>query len=243
MSDEEKLFVPRRKALLTTASIGGAAAGLSTGVLADNESSTSDQSDAPRPRPADVPDEWLTDENEFDIPQEVLNDIEPRVYDPETGREVEDIVVRAVNPREIGPYEERRPAKPEGGVRFSETIFEASAGGHTMKIDLEVVASLSSMEASIALIISISGFVYELVSFSITQDDERAFCFEQSVPGQIPVSTSLCPDALWEFGSTQFSFGLTGELCLGLDCPVVTCEVCRGVGVDVTVDIENANII
>lgn len=247
MDENDKNLVPRRKTLLATASIGSAVTGLSTGALADDggetDSSTVQQSptdrDSERPsaKPA-APDKWLTEDWEFDIPQEELNDVEVEVYESRTEQELDEVAVRAVNPKEVSTFEERRPIRPAvAGVEYTETIVKASKSGYTLKIEAAVVADLAAGVANISLSIDFNGFVFEVLSLGLTRGEGKNICIEPNPPKALPLSIQLCPVIRFK-NNNKIKFGGSGNFCVGIDCPLPGgCEVCRGFGINATIDL------
>jgi len=237
MSDRDEISVPRRKALLTAASVGTAVAGLSTGALADDGSngrgSALDQALlSPQPDPQlDAPDEYLDEDGKLDIPQEVLDDIETKVYDPETGEEVEGVKAQFVNPREVAPLRERR-AEPAGGFSFGGELWDDTISGYDVGVRAEISASLTRGTASVDLVVMLPGINYELISLGISEGENGRQCADANPPSAIPASVSACPEFRWVDGRKEFSLGFTLDLCLGFDCRITTCEICRSPGID-----------
>lgn len=170
----------RRKALKTTISAGGLVTGLSTGALADDEDEDSVARGPPsnpgRGRPfakPDVPDEWLTDDWRFDIPQEVLDEVDVEAYDARTKQQINGATARAVNPNEADLSTQQDAVSTLGGVEYTVTLVDETQNGFTLTIEAGIVADLAAGEANVSLTIDFNGFVFEFLSVGLTRGEGK----------------------------------------------------------------------
>jgi hypothetical protein len=231
---------------MTTISAGGLVTGLSTAAVADDDSAGEDSvqgpplSDRGRGRPIakpDVPDEWLTEDWRFDIPQEVLDDVDVHAYDAETRQRLSDGTGRAVNPAEADLATQRDTVGTFGGVEYTVTLVNATQNGFTLKIEAGIVADLATGEANVSLTIDFNGFVFEFLSVGLTRGEGKNLCIEPNPPKALPLSITVCPIIRFK-NNNKLKFGGSVDFCVGIECPLpVGCEVCRGVGINTTVDL------
>jgi hypothetical protein len=234
----------RRKALKTTISAGGLVTGLSTGALADDEDEDSVARGPPsnpgRGRPfakPDVPDEWLTDDWRFDIPQEVLDEVDVEAYDARTKQQINGATARAVNPNEADLSTQQDAVSTLGGVEYTVTLVDETQNGFTLTIEAGIVADLAAGEANVSLTIDFNGFVFEFLSVGLTRGEGKNICLEPNPPKAVPLSITVCPIIRFK-NNDKIKFGGSVDFCVGIDCPLpVDCEVCRGVGISQTVDL------
>lgn len=260
MSGREGMDIGRRKALLTTASISGAFVSFSNSAVASGGSKESSGKNRNAPsnenlppaarnkRPetmpvskGELPENWIDSEGNLSIPESELEEaFGVQVYDGRTGAELEDVETNVVNiNKDQGLLDRYQDDFETQGVRFDRTLWHASASGHTMKLkgsfDLNVVAP----EASVNLRLEFNDYGFDVISLGITPSDNRLFCIEPKAHPAIPLEIAICPDLYWRYGSSKFDIGGSGDACIGYDCPWATCNVCRGVSFNTTIDIDD----
>lgn len=262
MSDKNESEVPRRKALLTTASVGSALVGFSTGAVARGQSNGNrtttgrppnddlppaadeNRSDEMPTSEGEIPEGWIDDEGNFTIPKSELDEaFDVKVYDGKTGRELDDVETDVVNVRnDHGLLDRHGDDVSTQIVKFEETLWSGTAGNVTLRLKASFEIDLSAPEVSVNLRLQANGVAFDVLSLGITPGDDRLFCIEPKAHPTIPLDIAICPDFFWQHGSSKFDIGATGEACIGIDCPWATCDVCRSISFDATVDIEEQEV-
>lgn len=239
--------VPRRKAILTAAGIGASVIGVSGPTSAtrqekqEKENTTSTKSK----KTIDAPEKWLNEKGELTVPESDFDQFGVKVFDKETGKELDSVETRLVDVSTEGTLIERYERQPtnQGIPTLYGTIFEASAGGVTMRIRGGFKLNVSALRGSVELAFEFDNYSFVLIETGITPGENGGLCYTPQIPPQLPLEINGCVDVEWPFGTKEWRIGGSGEACVGYDCPWGTCGVCRGLGLHATVDFDEGEII